>query len=289
MKRFFVGLAVASVLSGIAGDGIAAPRSTASPSHAKPVRKAPADEYFGRMKWSYIGINNMAHDETIRAGAYTIDSAEINKAQFGDDALADWERKYPDDPQLPRSIYLMAKLYSKIWTLSGQSQAVYYLQRLQNRYPNTYFGKTVKAQLAKGFTEHILADALACPTPSPPYFGLIPPTPTPMPTPTPIPTNAPAPNIHFSIVQTPCAQPAPEPPWPTPAPLPTPAPATSPAVTPSPGPAATSSSIPPATSSPGGPLPTPRPSASPTLAPVQPASPTPSATPHHRERRARHV
>src|SRR5271155_3868958 len=48
---------------------------------------APGDEYFGRMKMSYLGINNTFHDETIRAGDYTTDSGIINKVGFADDAL----------------------------------------------------------------------------------------------------------------------------------------------------------------------------------------------------------
>ena len=68
---------------------------------------APGDEYFGRMKMSFLGINNTFHDETIRAGDYTTDSGIINKVAFADEALEQWSHRYPGDPQLARS-YILA-------------------------------------------------------------------------------------------------------------------------------------------------------------------------------------
>jgi hypothetical protein len=128
---------------------------------------APGDEYFGRMKMSYLGINNTFHDETIRAGDYTTDSGIISKVAFADEALQDWSRRYPGDPQLARSYFLAIVMYKKIYTVEAQQKAWTYMHVLTQRFPTTYFGKLEKADLARGFTEHYFANPEMCPTPLP--------------------------------------------------------------------------------------------------------------------------
>jgi hypothetical protein len=128
---------------------------------------APGDEYFGRMKMSYLGINNTFHDEAIRAGAYTTDPGIITKVNFADESLQAWSHKYPYDPQLARSYFLAIQMYEKIYTQSMQQKAWTYMHILTERFPATYFGKLVKVSLAKGFTEHWFAVAETCPTAAP--------------------------------------------------------------------------------------------------------------------------
>jgi hypothetical protein len=128
---------------------------------------APGDEYFGKMKMSYLGINNTFHDEAIRAGDYTTDSGIINKVSFADDALRAWSSKYPYDPQLARSYFLAIAMYKKIYTQPYQDKAWSYMHILTTRFPTTYFGKLEKADLARGFTEHYFALPQLCPTPLP--------------------------------------------------------------------------------------------------------------------------
>jgi len=128
---------------------------------------APGDEYFGRMKMSYLGINNTFHDETIRAGDYTTDPGIISKVNFADEALQQWAHRYPGDPQLARSYFLAIVMYKKIYTPEYQQKAWNYMHVLTSRFGNTYFGKLEKADIARGFTEHYFAQAQLCPTPLP--------------------------------------------------------------------------------------------------------------------------
>ncbi|HEY4439723.1 MAG TPA: hypothetical protein VGN14_04675 [Candidatus Elarobacter sp.] len=64
---------------------------------------APADEYFGRMKMSVLGIRNALNGIERRAA-----EGDRNYAAMGgqlawvDDAIRDWEAKYPHDTWLPR-------------------------------------------------------------------------------------------------------------------------------------------------------------------------------------------
>ena len=48
---------------------------------------APGDEYFGRMKMSYLGINNTFKDMVIESGEYTTSQQIINKLNFAVEAL----------------------------------------------------------------------------------------------------------------------------------------------------------------------------------------------------------
>lgn len=164
---------------------------------------APGDEYFGRLKISYLGIDNTFRDGAISAGAYTTDPNLIKKLMYADEALQRWAAKYPNDPQLPRSYFLGIQVLRKVYTQPGQDLAWHYMQVLVTKYPSTYFGKTMKASLTKGFTEHWFALAQMCPTPLP--KGVKPET-----TPSATATPSPAPGQPVvQIITPPCVQPSP--------------------------------------------------------------------------------
>lgn len=182
-------------------------------------RSAPGDEYFGRMKLSYLGINNTFHDETIRAGDYTTDPGIIAKAGWADEALRAWQKKYPNDPQLARTYFLAIAMYKKIYTADAQSKAWTYMHVLISKFPATYFGKIEKADLARGFTEHYFANPQMCPTPLPSGVKA-PPSQAPSATPTPAPSPG---SPKIDIITPPCIQPSLEP-----SPIPSVSPSSSP-------------------------------------------------------------
>ncbi len=125
---------------------------------------APADEYFGRIKMSYLGMNNTFRDAGISSGAHTTDQGIINKVALAENALEAWAKKYPRDPQLARTYFLATQVDRKIWVKANQERAWVYLNRLVQTFPNTYFGKVLKRDLAIGFTEHYYAAAVPCST-----------------------------------------------------------------------------------------------------------------------------
>jgi len=231
---------------------------------------APADEYFGEMKISFLGIDNTLRDAAITAGDHTTDAGVIHKVGFAVDALKDWEKKYPRDPQLARSYFLAIGVEKKIWVQANQQQAWVYMNRIADVFPATYFGKLIKRDLAIGFTEHYYAEPVPCQTPTPA------PTATPVPTPVPVATVTPAPRGRR-----PNATPSPAP---TPAPTPTPSPTPEPTPSPSPEPTQLAKGLkvqvltPPCAAAPTpAPLPTTTPTTAPTAAPS--ASPEPSSSP----------
>ncbi len=177
---------------------------------------------------SYLGIDNTARDVAIEAGAYTTDPRLISKIGFADEALRQWEHRYPGDPQLARSYFLMFEALRKIYTIDEQQLAWSYMQHILSVYRSTYFWKIVHADLARGFTEHWFAVAQICPTPlptrPPDYRGRwIPPTP--QPTVAPVPTQSPTPTPpgqpSVVIMVPPCVPAATPTPLPTELPVPT--------------------------------------------------------------------
>lgn len=173
---------------------------------------APGDEYFGRMKMSYLGIDNTYKDGAISAGAYSTDPRLISKLDFATESLHKWAAKYPGDPQLPRSYFLGIQVLRKIYTQQEQETTWTFIQVLTTKYGTTYFGKTMKASLAHGFTEHWFAIAQICPTPLP--LGVQPET-TPAATPSPTPgPGQPA----VDVITPPCVAPSPPPETPSPSP-----------------------------------------------------------------------
>lgn len=176
---------------------------------------APADQYFGRMKMSYLGINNTFHDAAISAGDHTTDPSIVSKVAFADEALLDWARHFPHDPQLARTYFLGFQIERKIWLKPNQERAWSDMNRLIALFPTSYFGKLIKKDMTIGFTEHYYAEATPCATP----------TPAPSETPTPVPTPTPAPARRGRAQATPAPQPTATPaPTPTPSPEPTPVP-----------------------------------------------------------------
>ncbi|MEO6912816.1 MAG: hypothetical protein ABI182_02190 [Candidatus Baltobacteraceae bacterium] len=286
MQRPFLIFTATAVATSLIGSLAAAPASKpVSTATKRPTSKlskyqrehdailkasAPGDEYFGRLKLSYIGINNTLHDEAIQAGPYTLDSGIISKVQFAEDAMLDWQHKYPHDPQLARTFFLMATMERKIYTAEAQDKSSKYFHELVSQFPSTYFGKIAKKDLQIGFTEHVFALPVPCPaTPEPLPSGV---NPTAMPTasatpttiPTAEPTPSPTPNPSApkrDIISVPCFTPAPPTPTPTPLPTATPNAPASPVVNP------------PVTPIPSGAL-TPAPSAAPSSA----LTPTPMPT-----------
>jgi hypothetical protein len=224
---------------------------------------APADQYFGRMKMSYLGINNTFRDARISTGSRTTSGAIITKVELADDALRAWARLYPKDPQLPRSYFLAADLFRRIWVKSYQERAWQYMQTIATLFPATYFGKQVRKELAIGYTEHYYADPLPCATPTPypePPIPTVPvqetatAEPSTGPSPSPVPTRGPS-GPAVQIETPPCIPPATPTPEPTLTPTPevTPSPETAASPEPSPSEAPTLSPAPmPTSSSPPG-------------------------------------
>lgn len=103
-------------------------------------RMAPADEYFGRLKMSILGIRNQLRDLNQRLSFSPGDGAAIlGSASFVEDSIRDWERKYPADPWLAKSVYQLTHLYSRVPSNDGRRDAARGLHWLMTRYRRSSF------------------------------------------------------------------------------------------------------------------------------------------------------
>jgi hypothetical protein len=117
--------------------------------HAATMRVAPADEYFGRLKMSILGIRNQLHDLDARL-QFSPEKSEdvIGSASMVEDALHDWEHKYPADPWLAKDVFQLMQMYSRIHTTHGRQVTAHTLHWLLQRYGKTTYASQAKTQLS---------------------------------------------------------------------------------------------------------------------------------------------
>ena len=146
----------------------AAPIASAQKTHHSNV--APADEYFGRLKLSILGIRNTIRDmDTLVAWGPDKLPSILSKCAFAEDALHDWQHKYPRDSWVPRTGYLLAQLYGKIASSDASTdahdRAIATMQWVVSLYPQTWYGRDGRKRLADGTLGVIHVAASAAPPP----------------------------------------------------------------------------------------------------------------------------
>ena len=118
-----------------------APKANEKP-HAKTVahvtrcKVAPADEYFGKLKMSILGIRNTIKDQGLKVDVDP-DRADstFNAIGLTEDAIRDWEHKYPCDSWIPGSIFALEQFYTKIHTADGVRHVHATFAWLRHDYP----------------------------------------------------------------------------------------------------------------------------------------------------------
>ena len=76
---------------------------------------APADEYFGPLKQSILGIRNSLRDMGLRYEVnHDIATQTLASASLTEASIRDWSHKYPRDHEVPQAIFNLQRLYTKI-------------------------------------------------------------------------------------------------------------------------------------------------------------------------------
>jgi hypothetical protein len=96
------------------------PATKAVAKAAPRCKVAPADEYFGKLKMSILGIRNTIKDQGLKVD-YEPDKAAVtfNAIALTEDAIRDWQHKYPCDSWLPGTVYSLEHFWTKIHTEDG--------------------------------------------------------------------------------------------------------------------------------------------------------------------------
>jgi hypothetical protein len=134
---------------------------------------APADEYFGKLKMSILGIKNTIRDSGLRYDVnHDIAKQTITSNAFTEGAIHDWEHKYPKDGEVPRAIYYLQRLYAHIVDSDAQARAKATAAWLFADYPQSPQARQLKKVLASATP--IPTDAPAT-NANPPAPGAVPP------------------------------------------------------------------------------------------------------------------
>jgi hypothetical protein len=101
-------------------------------------RIAPADEYFGKLKMSILGIRNTIKDQGLKVD---VDPAKApttaNAIALTEDAIHDWQHKYPCDSWLPGTLLGLERFYLKIHTDDGVKHVHATFAWLRHDYPRS--------------------------------------------------------------------------------------------------------------------------------------------------------
>ena len=108
---------------------------------AKSVRKcrvAPADEYFGKLKMSILGIRNTIKDQGLKVDVDPSKAPSTSNAiALTEDAIRDWQHKYPCDTWLPGTLFALERFYLKIHTDDGVKHVHATFAWLRHDYPKS--------------------------------------------------------------------------------------------------------------------------------------------------------
>jgi len=99
---------------------------------------APADEYFGKLKMSILGIRNTIKDQGLKVDVDPDKAPSTSNAiALTEDAIHDWEHKYPCDSWLPGTLYALERFYLKIHTDDGVKHVHATFSWLRHDYPKS--------------------------------------------------------------------------------------------------------------------------------------------------------
>jgi len=155
MKRLACALIGAFVL--------AAPLAAAASANGD----APADEYFGPVKYSAISIRTKI-DSLSRSYKYRweSDASIVHDADLVAASYTAWAHKYPHDAWLAPTAYHLAQLYAVVQSPTARDRARAEYAYVARTFPKTSEGKSSRQRLAQGFRPLMKETAVRA-TPSP--------------------------------------------------------------------------------------------------------------------------
>ena len=199
MKRLIACVSLVAVATTAAAPSTALTTSPPPAKAAKHVARAapkcklaPADEYFGRLKMSIIGIRNTIKDQGLKID---VDPGKapstLGAIALTEDAIHDWQRKYPCDTWLPPTLYALQRFYLKIHTHDGVRRVHATYAWLRHDYPKSRFARVAQRDDGLATATPAMLGPETAPNPTPPSaapagtngaaapLGQAPPTPIP--------------------------------------------------------------------------------------------------------------
>ncbi len=114
---------------------------------------APADEYFGPLGLSILGIRNMLVETTQRLDRSGEETGTFRNVTLLEACVRDWEAKYPGDSWLPGTVLALHRAYRKIASAESVRHSVDTASWLIVRYPNSAEARAARAELIEAMTD----------------------------------------------------------------------------------------------------------------------------------------
>jgi hypothetical protein len=126
----------------------------ASVPAAAATKVAPADEYFGPLAMSILGIKNALKDAAARLDAdpSADEDAALRHIALVETSIHDWEAKYPGDNWLPRTLLALHRVYSRIHSEDGRRHATDTASWLMGKYAKTAEARTLRSEFDQAMT-----------------------------------------------------------------------------------------------------------------------------------------
>jgi hypothetical protein len=110
---------------------------------------APADEYFGPLGLSVIGIQNSISKNDMRLDMAGLDQGDVFKnVNLLEVSVRDWESKYPRDRWLPRTVLALHNAYRRMAGEAAALHAIDVAAWLLDKYPSSEEAQGLRAELA---------------------------------------------------------------------------------------------------------------------------------------------
>jgi len=110
---------------------------------------APADEYFGPLKMSILGIRNTIKDLGLRYDVnHDLGKTMVSSVALTEAAIRDWEHKYPRDRDVPRAMYFLQRLYAHVLDDQAHLKAQMVAKWLFADYPTSEQARVLHRDLA---------------------------------------------------------------------------------------------------------------------------------------------
>ncbi len=111
---------------------------------------APADEYFGPLRLSVLGVRNHLADTSVRLDRGNADTAGTMKhLALLEASVRDLEAKYPADTWLPRMVLDLQRTYRKVGTEEASLRSIDIASWLLHNYRGSHEAQALRSELAE--------------------------------------------------------------------------------------------------------------------------------------------
>lgn len=116
-------------------------------THPLTPQEAPADQYFGRLKLSNLGVRNIIHALSVEGRSPLALPLERTRIMGVATALAEWGEDYPRDTWLRGAMLSFAGVMAGKHDVDTDRLAVSFYLQTAARYPNTRWSQQALRQL----------------------------------------------------------------------------------------------------------------------------------------------